>query len=176
MKARQVVIINGNGGVGKDTFIDVLKRITLYGEVKIWNHSSIDKIKEIAKMIGWNGVKDEKSRKLLSDLKVLCDDYNNMTFEDMKKKVLEFNNSDASLLFLHIREPHNIEVAKKAFDALTVLVVRDSVQKITSNASDEHVADYEYDFIVDNNSDINQLEREGHRFLQFVNSVMRDGD
>ena len=144
--------------------------------MKIWNHSSIDKVKEIAKMIGWNGVKDEKSRKLLSDLKVLCDDYNNMTFEDMKKKVLEFNNSDASLLFLHIREPHNIEVAKKAFDALTVLVVRDSVQKITSNASDEHVADYEYDFIVDNNSDINQLEREGHRFLQFVNSVMSDSD
>lgn len=176
MKVRQVVIINGNGGVGKDTFIDVLKRITFYGEVKIWNYSSIDKVKEIAKMIGWDGVKDEKSRKLLSDLKVLCDDYNNMTFEAMKKKVLEFNNSDASLLFLHIREPHNIEVAKKAFDAVTVLVVRDSVQKITSNASDEHVADYEYDFIVDNNSDINQLEREGHRFLQFVNSVMRGSD
>lgn len=176
MKARQVVIINGNGGVGKDTFIDALKRITFYGEVEIWNYSSIDKVKEIAKMIGWDGVKDEKSRKLLSDLKVLCDDYNNMTFEAMKKKVLEFNNSDASLLFLHIREPHNIEVAKKAFDAVTVLVVRDSVQKITSNASDEHVADYEYDFIVDNNSDINQLESEGHRFLQFVNSVMREND
>lgn len=175
MKARQVVIINGNGGVGKDTFIDTLKKITVY-QVGIWNHSSIDKVKAIAKMIGWNGVKDERSRKLLCDLKVLCDDYNNMTFEDMKKKVSEFNKSDATLLFLHIREPHNIEIAKEAFDAVTVLVVRNSVQQITSNASDEHVADYDYDFTVDNNSDINQLEKEGHRFLQFVNSVMRDSD
>ncbi len=170
MEHQNIVIINGSGGVGKDTFIDALKQTT-HGQVEIWNHSSIDKVKSIAKIIGWNGIKDEKSRKLLSDLKTLCDDYNNMTFEDMKRIVSAFRNSNASILFLHIREPENIEVAKKEFDALTVLVVRDSVEKIESNTSDKNVNDYKYDFIIRNNGTIKDLDIEVKRFLQYIDDV-----
>ena len=31
--------------------------------------SSVDKVKEIARIAGWNGEKDDKGRKLLADLK-----------------------------------------------------------------------------------------------------------
>lgn len=170
MNKHQVVIINGNGGVGKDTFINALKIIARH-RMTIWNYSSVDKIKEIAKMIGWDGNKDEKSRKLLSDLKALCDNYNNLTFEAMQSKVDEFKRSDASILFLHIREPHNIEAAKIAFDAETVLVTRDAVEQITSNDSDKNVAEYDYDFIVNNDGDISDLGDECDRFLQYLDTI-----
>ena len=69
---KNVVIINGTGGVGKDTFIDFCGEI-----VKIMNVSAVDKVKEAAKiLVGWNGEKDEISRKLLSELKRLSIDYN----------------------------------------------------------------------------------------------------
>lgn len=50
---KQIVIINGQGGVGKDTFIELLAS----SKLKIVNVSSVDGIKELARMIGWNGAK-----------------------------------------------------------------------------------------------------------------------
>lgn len=172
MKHQQIIIINGNGGVGKDTFIKVLSSV--FRDVDIWSYSTIDKVKEIATMIGWDGVKDEKSRKLLADLKSLCDSYNDMTFKDMKQSVADFKNSYGTLLFIHIREPHNIERAKKEFDAITMLVTRDSVENITSNEADKHVAEYDYDYVVKNDGDLEQLKSEAKKFLQYINNIMRN--
>lgn len=49
------------------------------------------------------------------------------------------------MLFLHIREPEEIERAKNEFGAKTVLVKRDSIKHITSNMADGRVFNYEYD-------------------------------
>ena len=54
---KEVVVINGTGGSGKDTFIS---KVSKYA--KIYNFSSIDKVKEIATLVGWNGTKTEKDR------------------------------------------------------------------------------------------------------------------
>ena len=43
---------------------------------KVENISSITPIKDLAKLCGWGGEKNEKSRKFLSDLKQLLIDYN----------------------------------------------------------------------------------------------------
>ncbi len=70
---KRVIIINGMGGSGKDTFVEFCAK---HGAVT--NISSVDKVKEAAKiLVGWDGAKDEKSRKLLVDLKKLSIDYNN---------------------------------------------------------------------------------------------------
>ena len=59
-----VIIINGNGGAGKDTLCDFA------GEVyDTMNISAITPIKEIAKANGWNGEKDAKSRMNMRNLK-----------------------------------------------------------------------------------------------------------
>lgn len=72
MKA--IIVINGRGGVGKDTLCDFVKEKydDTYG---VQNISSITRIKEIAKDIGWDGNKDEKGRKFLSDLKKALTEY-----------------------------------------------------------------------------------------------------
>ena len=68
---QKIIVINGQGGVGKDTFIDILNKKGL----KIANVSSVDGVKELARMVGWNGAKEDKDRKFLSDLKILTTNY-----------------------------------------------------------------------------------------------------
>lgn len=151
---KQVFIINGSGGVGKDTFIEYLHSAL---NLPVMNFSSVDKVKEIATHMGWEGTKTEKDRELLYNLKQLCTKYNDLPFRTMEEKMKEFNNSDAVILFLHIREPEEIERAKKAFSAKTLLIKRDTVEHITSNPADRDVFEYNYDVVVDTDCGLDGL-------------------
>lgn len=149
---KQVFIINGSGGCGKDTFVSFVSDISY-----TTNFSSVDKVKEVARIIGWNGGKTEKDRKFLSDLKLLCTDYNDMPLNSMKDKFNEFLNSDSNFLFLHIREPEEIEKAKKIFNAKTILIKRGAIEHITSNMADANVFNYDYDIIINNDKCLNEF-------------------
>lgn len=164
---KQVFIINGSGGVGKDTFVSLVAKVF---DQSIMNFSSVDKVKEIARIIGWTGSKTEKDRKFLSDLKLLCTNYNNMPFNSMSEKVKEFTKSNAEVLFLHIREPEEIEKAKVAFGAKTVLIKRDAVKQITSNMADGNVFNYQYDIVVNNDGDLAGFEIKATEFVKDYNS------
>lgn len=160
---KQVFIINGSGGVGKDTFVELVSKVF---NLSVMNFSSVDKVKEIARIIGWTGGKTEKDRKFLSDLKLLCTDYNNMPFNSMSEKVKEFTESDAAMLFLHIREPEEIEKARVAFGAKTVLIKRDAVKHITSNMADGNVFNYQYDIIIDNDGNLEDFNKKAIQFVE----------
>lgn len=169
---KQIFIINGSGFSGKDTFVSL---VSSFSSKEVMNVSSVDKVKQIAKMIGWDGGKTEKDRKFLSDLKVLCTEYNDMPFESMKEKAVEFFNNDAVMLFFHIREPHEIERAKKEFNAKTILIKRDSIEQITSNMADANVLNYDYDIVVYNDGDIIDYEaKAGHFYIDFLNYDLKN--
>lgn len=172
---KQVFIINGSGGVGKDLFVDMVNRNLQPGH-SVMNYSSVDKVKEIAKMIGWDGGKTEKDRKMLSDLKLLCTEYNDMPFACMTNAYEMFkDNPSYDMLFLHIREPKEIERAKNAFGAKTILVVRNSVEHITSNMADAGVNDYEYDILINNDGDKKDYADKAARFVDdFSKYCLRD--
>ena len=163
---KQIFIINGSGGVGKDTFVGLVSKVFNFSVV---NFSSVDKVKEIARIIGWTGGKTEKDRKFLSDLKLLCTKYNNMPFNSMSEKVREFTKSDAAMLFLHIREPEEKKKAKIAFDAKTVLIKRDAVKQITSNMADGNVFNYQYDIVVNNDGNLIDFEKKATEFVNDFN-------
>lgn len=168
MERKQIFIINGSGGTGKDTFVKMIAKLT---DKPVMNFSSVDKVKEIARIVGWSGGKTEKDRKFLSDLKLLCTDYNNMPFNSMSEKVREFTESNAVILFLHIREPEEIERAKITFGAKTVLIKRDAVKQITSNMADGNVFKYQYDIVVDNDSDLDGFKEKA---TEFTNDFFAD--
>lgn len=160
---KKIFILNGSGGVGKDTFVDLVSHY-----IPTIHFSSVTKVKEIARAIGWDGGKTEKDRKFLSDLKLLCTEYNNMPFNSMNEKVSEFINSNAEFLFLDIREPNEIEIAKQAFNAETILIKRNSVKHITSNMADCNVYNYQYDRIIENNGSIDDLDIAAKMFVNNV--------
>lgn len=166
---KQVFIINGSGGCGKDTFVSLISDI-----IYTTNFSSVDKIKEIARIIGWTGEKTEKDRKFLSDLKLLCTDYNDLPLNSMKNKFKEFLNNGSNFLFLHIREPEEIEKAKKVFDAKTILVKRDSIKHITSNMADANVLNYDYDIVIKNDEGIEELRDKAYCLIEdWINNQLK---
>lgn len=167
---KRVFIINGSGGVGKDTFVELVST-ELNNKLKkfhtVVNFSSVDKVKEIAKEIGWDGKKTERDRKFLSDLKLLTSEYCDMSFKSVKNKVNEFfEDKESRFLFLHIREPKEIQRAAKEFNAKTILIVRDAIKHITSNMADENVFNYEYDYIIENNGTKEELNNKAKDFVK----------
>lgn len=168
---KQIFVINGVGGTGKDTFVSMVAEAS---DRTIINYSSIDKVKEIAKAIGWKGGKTEKDRKFLYDLKMLCTNYCNMPFNDVNERVKAFIKSDAPVMFIHIREPEEIKKAEAAFGAKTILVRRDSVGQISSNAADRDVLNYCYDIVINNNKDIDTLRQKALAFTEdFYNGTLK---
>lgn len=170
---KQIFAINGFGGVGKDTFVELVS-LELNDRLKrfhtVVNFSSVDKVKEIAREIGWDGRKTEKDRKFLSDLKSLTKNYCDMPFKSIKNKIEDFTKSDkGNVLFLHIREPEEIKRVVDEFGAKSILIVRNSITHIVSNTSDKNVFDYNYDFVIENNGTIEELEK---KVRQFINDVI----
>ncbi len=147
---REILIINGSGGVGKDTFVECLSKCC----VKVLHTSIVNPVKDLARRAGWNGSKSEIDRKFLSDLKVLIDEYNDGNYRQMETVMRKFKSGEieGDILCIDMREKHQIERAKNDFGAKSVLVVRDSVKHITSNIADAGVFDINYDYVIDNSA------------------------
>ena len=163
---KQIVIINGSAGVGKDTFVNLVSKY-----VPTMNYSSIDRIKEIAKECGWNGKKTEKDRKFLSDLKILCSKYNDLPMLSMRKNVQKFYDSKKELLFLHIREPIEISNAVILFNAKTLLIKRNSVKHIITNEADAGVFNYNYNYVIENNGTKEELDNKAKEFVETLSKL-----
>ena len=151
---KQIYITNGMARCGKDTFATFLNEY-----IPTLKYSSIDKVKTIARICGWDGGKSEKDRKFLSDLKILTSDYSNMPFEAVRECVKEFLNNDIhEVLLIDIREPEEIEKAKKTFCARTILIKNDRVNFISSNTGDANVFNYTYDYVIENNGSLEEFK------------------
>ena len=166
---KTVIVINGSGGVGKDTLCDMAAN-----RYKVKNVSSIMPIKELAKQCGWNGEKTDKARKFLSDLKALTTEYNNFPTRWIYNEYLDFLNTDEEVMFVHIREGSEI---KKFVDitegkALTLLVrggKRFEKRQEYGNASDDLVEEYSYDYYFVNDNPIEVTEA---LFCDFLGEII----
>lgn len=158
---KKVIIINGTGGSGKDTFVEFCAE-----HIGVKNVSSVDKIKEAALILGWDGKKDEESRKFLSDLKKLAVEYKDCVFRYITDMYNEFmNDRENNIMFVHIREPEEIDKVKAEFDAITLLITNTNIEDITSNESDRRVYEYKYNFVIDNSGSLQDLAEEAFSFV-----------
>ena len=165
----KIFVINGTGGSGKDTFIEIFKR-KYHDKGTVINISTVDTIKEAAKcFFFWDGKKDEKSRKFLSDLKDLVTNYSDAPFKYIKGTIELWSDSNDAIIFIHCREPEEIERLVKNFNAQTILIdARERVPAINSNHADSDVYEYAYDYIIDNNGSRKQLECAVECFLEMI--------
>ena len=172
-REKLVIVINGSAESGKDTLCNLAAK-----HYRCQNHSSIDPIKEMARVAGWFGIKDSKSRKMLSDLKSLMISYNDLPTKYLIRKYYEFERSDDDILFVHIREPEEIN---KFLDALrpsediamrnlTILVRRSAAPKVVGNDSDDGVGDYNYDLTFTNDTDLEMAE---DKFVHVLETAIR---
>ena len=152
-----VMVINGAGGVGKDTLCDLASKY-----YRIRNISSITPVKELAAMAGWDGSKDDRSRKFLADLKALLVDYNDYPTAWALRQYNEFKTTDEQIMIVHIREPKEIAkfVNATGGEALTMLVRAGERMKrgAYGNAADDGVENYYYDYYFDNDKPLDEAE------------------
>ena len=162
-----VIVINGAGGVGKDTLCDYAHKRFL-----TQNISSIDPVKKIAREIGWNGEKTPEARRLLSDLKKIMTTYNDAPTKYLLEKYRQFIHSGNNILFCHIREPEEIDKFKSKIHTsiATLLVERDTGVKTWGNESDDDVTNYSYDFKFDNNA---SLEKSQAKFAALMHKMLQ---
>lgn len=172
-----VVVINGAGTSGKDTFIDKFYEVCeeAGGKYVPLRFSSVDIVKTSAKLIGWDGEKDNKGRRFLSDLKDAMTRYNDAPFKYMENKVKfysDFSKDTHShyVLFFHVREPQEIQRMVESFNAVSLLVVRDNVLIDSfTNHADKNVYRYDYDYIVHNNGTFDDLKTYAKSFFYLLN-------
>lgn len=168
-KNLKIVVINGQGGCGKDTFIKLCQK----HRSNIFSTSMVDGIKKIAIQMGWEGGKSLKDRKFLSDLKDISGKYNDFPFTYTKETVenLEkiFGKSDEELIvFVHAREPEDIRRWIEEYDAITLLIRRPVVEGNYGNHADDRVFDLFYDYTFWNDSTIDKLEERAKLFLKIL--------
>ena len=163
------IVINGAGGVGKDTLCDLAAK-----HFKVYNMSTIMPIKDIAAQCGWDGSKDDKSRKFLADLKKLTVEYNDYPTLWALERYREFLLSENEVMFMHIREPEEIAKYVRATDgAAKTLLVRGGERMAKShygNAADDCVEDYTYDYYFMNDRTLDDAERD---FCALLSDILK---
>lgn len=168
----KVIIQNGVARSGKDQFVKFCMK---YHKNSI-NWSTVDEVKNIAKdKFGWNGDKTDDSRKFLSEMKRIWTEYNNGPFLDMINKIsnhqstLNDNDRYDFLYFIHCREPHEIQkfIDEYKNNCITVLMLRDGID-VPNNNSDKNVDNFKYDYVIDNNDSLEDLEQKSIKFLNTI--------
>ena len=170
----KIVIINGTGGAGKDTFVTMCKDVL--GAERIYNISTVDFVKEVATMCGWDGTKTPKNRKFLSDLKDLLTEWDDVPLKKIMADAVScsacaeiLGELDRSILFIHCREPKEIEKLVNAFkdDVVTLLIRREAAENVEQiNHADNDVLNYSYDYTIYNNDSLSALRAQAEIFLK----------
>ena len=163
-----VLVINGRGGVGKDTLCDVAA--TRY---RVRNISSITPIKALARQCGWQGEKTDRARRFLAELKAACSAYNDYPTAWILEEYRAFLLSDEEILFVHIRESEEIKKFVSATEGKAkALLIRAEARlgaHVYGNASDDGVEDYPYDYRFENDA---SREVAAEAFLAFLADLM----
>lgn len=166
---KRIFIINGTGGVGKDTFVKIVNSY-----IPSSNYSSVHQIKHVASLLGWNGEKDNKSRRFLSDLKILSSNYNDYPYLDIIERIHHFIFSmyeTDEILFIHIREPEEIcrvvDFCESNNIKVDTILVTNYKPSYFGNEADDNIYQFNYDYIVDNSGSLSDLCEEAEKFFNF---------
>lgn len=171
---KHIIVINGRGGVGKDTLIEAMYN---NADVIVYNISAITPIKIAAeKFFGWKGSKTAKDRKFLADLRALAEEYNDTSMNYLKDMTEQCWNQDPNstkvIIFVCIREPKNIEryvtwVREQLKENVvhTLLIKGNCDPEASGNSSDDNVENYPYDYIYEN---VLSLTEAKQNFVQWI--------
>lgn len=169
---KTLIVINGEAGSGKDTFVEFCREYSnKHLNIPVNNLHSSDTAKSLLRRIGWNGKKTEGSRKLLADLV----DFADSTGYTLGRLKLDVSRLEG-VIFYHQRNPKIISEIKKLFEAVldidvtTVLVVRDQNNGSNPLEPDRWGIDkgFEYDFIVRNNKNLEDLKACAGTYINYI--------
>lgn len=167
------IIVGGFPRSGKSTFVSYCQEII--GEQYTLDISTVDFVKWLAALSGWDGTKTPKNRKFLSDLKRLLIEWDDVPYKETIKAA---QNARADLdmygitrtlyVFVQCREPEEIQKFVDRVGARTVFVSRKDHEKPT-NESDIATRRYNYETTIFNDGDLDQLALCAQAYIKSLN-------
>jgi hypothetical protein len=158
---KKIVVINGFH-TGKDTFVKYAGEFA-----DVVNYSYVDFTRN---MYLENGIdtnnKTDKLRILLAGTNKLLEQFDDIPFKDICSVTDDFLNNDleGDILFMHIREPKIIKKFVAKYENAKSLLVKRDTDIEAPTAEDANVEDYCYDYIIQNNSTMNNLKEKAETF------------
>ena len=191
-----IILINGCGGSGKDTFVQLVTESLLEQktDVAVYNVSTIDPIRKIEKTLATlNGepyISDKNChRKACAELKKIWDEQYDGSFKYLKPileryDIMCYNTEEAAVVFIHVREPHNLQRLYDAhangslvphcseWDITSVLLYGRTNPEDFDNSSDRDVENFEYEVYIDNDASkpIESLKDAAEQFASAIDS------
>lgn len=169
----QYIIVGGFPRSGKSTFVSYCQEII--GEQYALDVSTVDFVKWLASLSGWDGTKTPKNRKFLSDLKQLLIEWDDVPYKEVIKTA---RNARADLdmygitrtlyVFVQCREPDEIQKFVDRVGARTVFISRKDHEKPT-NESDIATRRYNYEATIFNDGDLDQLKLCAQAYVKSLN-------
>lgn len=160
-----VIIINGYPRSGKDTFCE-----TAIQHYKCCNYSTVDTVKQVARIMGWDGNKTPEDRAMLSGLKDFYVKWFDGTFIEMTKLIMESVN-DVDFVFLHIREPPEIARIRQwccinNIRDHAIFIKRNGTDTELTNHADRRVEQYSYNAVIKNNGSLDKYRSKTLKYLE----------
>lgn len=162
-----IIVINGPPRAGKDIFVGFcLGEFAQRGIIGTCV-SSVDRVKQAARLLGWDGEKTSTGRQFLSDLKDLSTRIYDGPMRYMQSMIEE--SDGAGVMFFMIREPEEIgNFVAEYPDAVTVLVSSPGADTTPDNHADRNVLDYQYNWYIDNYGTLGDLRGTARSFVASV--------
>lgn len=188
------VIINGCGGSGKDTFVDLCIKYGNQHKFNVINYSSVSSSKDIMEFVSSRYLdvfqsvsnKDFSYRDTLVDIKDYLDNRYNAYLKDLYYELdssTKYSKYCDTLTFIHSREPKKIDRIIKYLktcgslmfsdrhDSIgtikTLLVVGRTDPENFTNHADREVLDYNYDITIENTGTLDNLEQQAKKFMRW---------
>ena len=163
----KVIVINGKPTAGKSTFIKLCEQLNPFVE----ELSMVDFVKEVATYADWDGLKNEKGRKFLANIKIAIEQYDkNIIYDDIDNNLRYYaNNSYLSneepILFINARNPEDIKYLVNKYDGVSLFIDNPNVPMVESNSEDKNIENYKYDITIVNDGTLEDLKAKAKEFL-----------
>lgn len=175
----KTVIINGFPGAGKDTFVELCTKYN--NNYYVVNIHSSDPTKYALSCLGYTD-KDKARPEVRDFLAHICTVSNTLwnTSEtylqekiDQIKLEQKLTFSEPTIIFFHERMPENIIRLKNKFNALTLLISRETNMQGITNKADLEVLNGSYDLTIHNNSSLEELACNASDFMAHIDDIFR---
>ena len=138
--------------------------------------STVDFVKEVARICGWKGKKDKKDREFLHDLKEAMEKWDNIPntkvledAENIIKNYLGLNH----LFFVNIREPQSIEsfsqlVMEQGYETPIKILMESNMSSNEVDSIVQEIKSIKYDRIYKNNGTLKDLANTAGDFIEEI--------
>lgn len=160
-----IIMITGKAGCGKDTAFKIIEK---YATGLVKRYAFADPLKDIAYKVGWDGIKDDKGRKLLVSLGKAINQYQKNFFVFETANAITEDKDISTKVITDFRLPCEYKAMREWFPECERIVLikifgrASEYGRTTDDITERDISEDDigrcFDFIVDNSGSYSEFE------------------